>query len=121
MLRLLVIASTFAACVPPSTSPGVVYYVPVVPLPAFPPPPFAVTPEPMAEPIYESRAPVEDVQFETPSLAVRNLAMKISESASEGDCVTARSAGNELEKVDSESHHAMIAVDARYAACIRGF
>jgi hypothetical protein len=113
MLKLVVIASTFTACVPPSTSPGVVYYVPVVPivpLHAYPPAPYPVEPE-----------PVPTVEFVTPSLAVRNLAMKISESASEGDCATAKAAGNELEKIDHESHHALIAVDARYAGCIRGF
>jgi hypothetical protein len=108
-LVIALFASTLAGCIPPSYSPGVVYYVPVVPivpLHAFPPAPFHHPPE---------------VQFETPSLAVRNLAMRISESASQDDCARALSAGDELEKVDPTSHHALLAVDERYASCVRGF
>ena len=116
--RLLVIAlfaSTLAACMVGSYSPGgIVYYVPVVPVPlhAYPPAPFHDWP-PMPW-------PPAHVQFETPSLAVRNLAMRISEAASNGDCPRALSAGDELGKIDHTSHHALLAVDERYASCVRG-
>lgn len=120
MLRSLVLVSIVAGCLPPSTSPGVVYYVPavpIVPLAAYPPAPFhhfSVG----ADSVYQARVPI---QFETPSLAIRNLAMRISEAASHGDCATAKHAGDELEKVDADSHHAILAVDERYASCVRGF
>ncbi len=116
-----------AGCIPPSTSPGYVLYVPVVPLAAYPPAPFPGTFEarsmypgyPWGPPAYAP--PAVDVQFQTPSLAVRALASKISETASTGACDAARSAGNELERLDAESHHAILAIDERYAQCVRGF
>ncbi|MBA2545146.1 MAG: hypothetical protein H0V17_36225 [Deltaproteobacteria bacterium] len=117
MLRPLVtvlLASTLGGCMVGSYSPGVVYYVPVVPmvpLAAFPPAPFHHYPPP---------APAV-AEFQTPSLTVRALAMKISESASTGDCGAAITAGDELEQIDNHSHHALLAVDERYAGCVRGF
>ncbi len=132
-ILVAVVAVAVAGCYqPPSAYPSypsyfqryapvyVPAYVAYVPLAAFPPAPFpyaSLGPDSM----YQSRAPVSDVQFETPSLAVRNLALKISESASSGDCATARQTGDELERVDADSHHAILAVDERYAQCVRGF
>jgi hypothetical protein len=117
MRRLLfaVLVSTWAGCFPPSTVPVGYYYVPVprVPLHAYPPAPFH-------DP-YSWWHPPAEVTFQTPSLAVRNLAMRISESASNGDCATAKAAGDELERIDHDAHHAILAVDERYASCIRGF
>jgi hypothetical protein len=119
--RLLPLAfvPALAGCIATNTMPGYFVYVPPVPLSAFPPPPFpytAVGPDSL----YQSRAPA-DVQFQTPSLAVRNLAMRISETASHGDCAAAVQAGRELERVDADAHHAILAVDERYARCVRGF
>jgi hypothetical protein len=112
MLRVAVLASALAGCIPPPASqPSYFVYVPIVPLAAYPPPPFYNVPPPVAA----------DVQLETPSLAVRALAGKISAAASEQDCANAVAAGDELEKLDADSHHAMLAIDQRYAACIRGF
>lgn len=124
-----VLVSTLAGCIPPSTTTqGYVLYVPVVPLAAYPPPPYPGTFEarsmypgyPWGYPAYAPPAPAQ-VQFQTPSLAVRALAGKISETASTGDCDSARSAGNELERMDADSHHAILAIDERYAQCVRGF
>lgn len=136
MRRLLVIGSLLAGCVPPSSNYPAVHYIPVLPLAAYPPAPYP-TPYPAgwyearyagapAYPGYPSGYPayapqVAEVEFQTPSLAVRALAGKISASASNGDCASALAAGNELEKVDAESHHAILAVDERYAQCVRGF
>lgn len=123
MLRHLgltaMLVSGFAACMPPSYAPGYVYYLPAVPLHAYPPAPYPI-PTPAAD-WYKWQPPPPQVQFETPSLAVRNLAMKISESAANGDCATAKATGDELERVDADSHHAILAVDATYAKCVRGF
>lgn len=126
MRRLLVIGSLLAGCVPPSSNYPAVYYVPIVPLAAYPPAPY---PTPYPAGWYEARyagapayaPPAVEVQFETPSLAVRALAGKISAAASNADCASALAAGNELEKLDAESHHAILAVDERYAQCVRGF
>ena len=134
MLRhqlITVLVSTLAGCIPPATSQGYVLYVPVVPLVAYPPAPYATGYEaryagapgypgdPSGDPVY--LPPPAQVDFQTPSLAVRALAGKISETASNGDCDAARSAGNELERMDAESHHAILAIDERYAQCVRGF
>lgn len=123
MLRAALIASSLAACVPPSSAPSYVYAVPVVPLYAYPPPPFAYSPPPPSPSYFVYQPPVveAEVQLETPSLAVRALSGKISAAASTGDCQAAIAAGDELEKLHADSHHAMLAIDQRYAACIRGF
>ncbi len=124
MLRVALIALSFAACVPPSSTPSYFYvYVPVVPLTAYPPAPFYYYPPPSPSYFHYQPPPpvIADVQLETPSLAVRALSGKISAAASQGDCVGAIAAGDELEKLSSDSHHAMLAIDQRYAACIRGF
>lgn len=123
MLRLAIVASMLVGCVPPATptTPSYFYYVPagmvvapmpILPLDAYPPPPFYHYPAP---------APVAEVELETPSLAVRALSSRVSEAASAGDCAAAIAAGDELEKLHADSHHALLAVDQRYAACIRGF
>ncbi len=76
-LVTVVLASTLAGCLPPGIDyQQPVYYVPVLPLAAYPPAPF-----PAYYPTYGYPArgvdpyvaPAE-VQFETPSLAVRALA-----------------------------------------------
>ncbi len=128
MLRAALIALSFAACVPPSVTPSALYVaVPVVPLSAYPPAPFYYYPQPSPSYFYYQPPPpppppaIAEVQLETPSLVVRALAGKISAAASEGDCAAALAAGDELEKHSSDSHHAMLAIDQRYAACIRGF
>lgn len=123
MLRAALIALSFAACVPPSATPSAFYVA--VPLNAYPPAPFYYYPQPSPSYFYYQPPPpppvIAEVQLETPSLAVRALAGKISAAASQGDCVGAIAAGDELEKLSSDSHHAMLAIDQRYAACIRGF
>ncbi len=117
MLRAVFIASVLAGCYPPSNNPGYfTYYVPVY----APPPPFPFA-QLGPDSMYQARAPMPDVQFQTPSLTVRALAGKISAAASQGDCAGAIAAGNELEKIDADSHHAILAVDERYAVCVRGF
>ncbi len=140
MLRAALIALSFAACVPPSYTPTPSYFYAVVPLSTYPPAPFyhyplpapfvpltAYRPPPFyyqpPSPSYYPPPPpvIADVQLETPSLVVRALAGKISAAASQGDCAGAIAAGDELEKVNRDSHHAMLAIDQRYAACIRGF
>lgn len=124
MLRVASIALSVAACVPPSSAPTYVYAVPVVPLYAYPPPPFAYVPPPPSPSYFVYQPPpvvAAEVQLETPSLAVRALSGKISAAASTGDCQGAIAAGDELEKLHADSHHAMLAIDQRYAACIRGF
>jgi hypothetical protein len=117
-LVIVVLASTFAGCIPPSTSPaGYVYYVPVVPLHAFPPAPFHSGHRWWLDPPPPAPA---TIVFEPPSLAARALSARIGESASRGDCATALEAGNELEQIDHESNHALLAVDESYASCVRG-
>jgi len=97
-----------AGCFPPSTSPAfvAVYWVPVAPVyyaPVYYPPPLLAG------------------EFQSPSLAIRALAGRISESASNGDCEAAIRAGDELERLERPAHHAVLAVDERYARCVRGF
>ena len=126
MLRVALIALSFAACIPPSSTPGFYVAVPAVPLSAYPPAPFYYHPPASPSYFYYQPPPppppvIADVQLETPSLVVRALASKISAAASQGDCTGAIAAGDELEKISSDSHHAMLAIDQRYAACIRGF
>jgi hypothetical protein len=84
-------------------------------LATFGPPPIHCTP---AQPI--PLPPPPAVALEIPSLATRALALKVSEAAQRGDCATANSAGVELERMDHDLHHTLLAIDGDYARCFAG-